>query len=436
MKKILFLTIIAFLIFVGLSKIAFATSGACSSHGGVNCSLGASYDGSVSCNDYSSDSAVRYWDTVECNGSISQILKNCPAIGDLETQILNLVNQFQDLQTKEAQAIANEENRLAPMEIIYARIAKIQRDYGTQLSSVYRDIQTKCQTASMQQMENSITEQQNLMNQQYSCPANAYLVGNSCFCNDGYTADGSVCITYTQSCQKKYGINSYGDKNYCYCNTGYEFNSSKTACVLSIVCPLYSSKVGNLCVCNNGYIMKDNKCITYTEDCANSFGQNVYGIKGQDNNSSCFCNIGYEWNSTKTACEKSIICPTNSTKVNNQCICNAGYLMKNNACVAYTEDCIQQYGSNVYGMAGENNNSTCHCIAGYEWNSSKTTCIKVETKSSNNASSNQEENKTPMIAENQQPQSKQQSKGFFKSAFIFLANISSAISNFFGRWFK
>ncbi|MCM8820138.1 MAG: EB domain-containing protein [Candidatus Omnitrophica bacterium] len=136
------------------------------------------------------------------------------------------------------------------------------------------------------------------------CPANSTLIGNTCVCNEGFVASGSICITYTQNCQLKYGLNSYGDKNYCYCSPGYEFNSEKTACIKSIICPSNSTKINNICVCNEGYIMRDNICITYTEDCIKSFGPNVYGIKGPNNNSSCYCNSGYEWNSSQTACVK------------------------------------------------------------------------------------------------------------------------------------
>jgi hypothetical protein len=64
-----------------------------------------------------------------------------------------------------------------------------------------------------------------------SCTKNSTLVGNQCFCNQGYIAIGNICITYTQNCQNKYGSNSYGDNNYCYCNNGYEWNSAKTNCI-------------------------------------------------------------------------------------------------------------------------------------------------------------------------------------------------------------
>lgn len=60
---------------------------------------------------------------------------------------------------------------------------------------------------------------------------NSTLNGTSCPCDDGYVSNGSACITYTQSCQTKYGVNSYGDKQYFHCFAGYEWNTSQTACI-------------------------------------------------------------------------------------------------------------------------------------------------------------------------------------------------------------
>ena len=159
----------------------------------------------------------------------------------------------------------------------------------------------KFKKTNVQSAESYLNELENLLKN--ICPSNSTNVNGQCVCNEGYIFSGSVCITYTQNCQSKYGVNSYGDKNYCYCSSGYEFNSEKTACIKSVVCPLSSTKINNACVCNKGYIMRNNQCITYIEDCIREFGQNVYGTKGI-NSSNCFCNEGYEWNSSQTACIK------------------------------------------------------------------------------------------------------------------------------------
>lgn len=222
-----------------------------------------------------------------------------------------------------------------------------------------------------------------------NCPPNSTCLNGVCSCNEGYVANGNVCITYTQNCQNQYGTNSYGDKNYCYCNTGYEWNSSKTSCIKSILCPLNSTKINNTCVCDSGY----------------------------------------EWNYSQTACVKNIICPLNSTKTGNNCVCNEGYLMKNNKCITFVEDCEERFGSNVYGL-GDSNNS-CYCESGYEWNESKTACIKkVESKNEVVKEENTNTNNSSEIAVN-----KPEKKGFVNSASIFLESISNALKNFFSKIF-
>lgn len=141
----------------------------------------------------------------------------------------------------------------------------------------------------------------------FQCPPpNSTLIGDKCVCNKGYVAKNGICITYTQNCQLKYGPNSYGDENYCYCYPGYEFNSDTTACVPIALCPSNSRKIKNSCVCNEGFVMRNGKCITYTEDCQLSFGKNVIGLKGPDGNSLCRCKKGYVWNKTKTSCIKTL----------------------------------------------------------------------------------------------------------------------------------
>lgn len=62
MKKILILIALTLL----TQNISFATSGACSSHSGVNCSAGASYTGHVQCNDRWENSSVLFSDAEEC----------------------------------------------------------------------------------------------------------------------------------------------------------------------------------------------------------------------------------------------------------------------------------------------------------------------------------------------------------------------------------
>ncbi|MDP3093606.1 MAG: hypothetical protein Q8N16_02470 [bacterium] len=110
-----------------------------------------------------------------------------------------------------------------------------------------------------------------------TCPLNSSKVNGECFCNNGYTANNGFCITYTQSCQAKYGANSYGDKN--------------------------------SCTCTSGYSIYNNQCISSTEYCRLSYGD--YALVRMINGiSHCDCDSGYAWNSNITACIKIEVKPT------------------------------------------------------------------------------------------------------------------------------
>ena len=216
---------------------------------------------------------------------------------------------------------------------------------------------------------------------------------NNCKCSYGYILSGGKCISNDDYCEDLYGWNSgynilydncecdygyelkygscakkidtsyrYSDINYngltellkkyetknncplnssagnddkCYCDDGYKINSSKDGCV-KILCSAHSKLIGNECVCNEGYIKNGLSCITHTENCKKSFGGNIIGVQG-DNNSSCYCSDGYEWNYNKTNCVK-ISCQTKyglySVLKNNQCVCLDGFTLNNNKCIS------------------------------------------------------------------------------------------------------
>ncbi|MGA2417851.1 MAG: hypothetical protein ABSF55_01245 [Candidatus Staskawiczbacteria bacterium] len=98
------------------------------------------------------------------------------------------------------------------------------------------------------------------------CPINSYLgIDGSCYCNVGYSASGSTCITNNQACQNKNGIFSYAIDNQCYCNPGYVF--------------------------------LNNQCVAETASCQSVYGSDSYGYNGH-----CYCNVGYQWNTGQTSC--------------------------------------------------------------------------------------------------------------------------------------
>lgn len=91
--------------------------------------------------------------------------------------------------------------------------------------------------------------------------------------------------------------NSYPSGDKCSCVSGYVVNSDKTACI--------SAPSPAPLVCDAGFIIRNGRCISYTQDCANTFGLNVIGSLGPNSNSSCNCASGYQWNDAGTACIKT-----------------------------------------------------------------------------------------------------------------------------------
>lgn len=99
------------------------------------------------------------------------------------------------------------------------------------------------------------------------------------------------------------------------------------------------------------------------------------------NPAKCLCNQGYEINTSQTACVPAKSCPANSTGTWGSCTCNTGYIWKNDKCMTYTESCQQRFGYNSYGDA-----EYCYCSAGYQMNSTKSSCIPKPNKTTTTTS--------------------------------------------------
>ncbi|MGD0576496.1 MAG: hypothetical protein ABSA74_00260 [Candidatus Staskawiczbacteria bacterium] len=85
------------------------------------------------------------------------------------------------------------------------------------------------------------------------------------------------------------------------------------------------------------------------------------------------CNTAYTYNETpQVTCDDS----NGYVNLSGTCSCNYGYVMKNNTCITNTQDCINKYGKNVYGVAGTDGNaSNCYCNIGYTFNQDMTACV-------------------------------------------------------------
>lgn len=228
---VLFLIVLA----IPLSSV-HATSGACSSHNGVNCAMGMQPDGTVYCNDNWIGSETYYDYTVECqnNDALFKALLNAPPIGSFpivyESTTDLCIERLGSSYSRECYA---NDSAMPPIPI---------------------------------------------------CPTNASFAWNLnysqeyCLCNSGYhitsqngkgfCAPGMQQPTNNFECKQKYGENSDMLKvpdstgNPCGCFFGDQWNSDETACV-PVVCPAHARTFGtSACVCTGGYVSDNNgQCI-------------------------------------------------------------------------------------------------------------------------------------------------------------------------------
>jgi hypothetical protein len=100
---------------------------------------------------------------------------------------------------------------------------------------------------------------------EYACPSNSHVVGDQCYCDDGYYNSGGSCVTAATLCAPYGPSHPVGDD--CVCNDGYGVLPGSSKCVsLSAECAKYnavwSASKGD-CVCSSGYHEDSslNKCV-------------------------------------------------------------------------------------------------------------------------------------------------------------------------------
>lgn len=190
-----------------------------------------------------------------------------------------------------------------------------------------------------------------------TCPINSYYDGvSSCKCNYGYIANGGSCVTYNQSCQNKYGYNTYGDSSSCYCSAGYQWNTPKTLCVW----------IPPAATCSAGSVYKNNQCISNTEDCRLSFGDNIVGTPGLNGNSSCNCASGYQWNGLRTACQIDTALPASGLSTESASFTSSLQIGSSGAQVTLLQTLLKRLGN----FSGE--------ISGYYGGVTKAAVIKYQ----------------------------------------------------------
>lgn len=275
--KILKTGFILFTLLLSIQTV-FATSGACSNHGGVYCSRGPDSDGSVVCNDGWKDSSVGYYEMKECNNSCPFYVRKKTYDeykNYLEDKIQEVKNGNQDLcnsiyQDHLVMIQENYDSCVKNMQSITQNIAIMggssslltnQNDCENKKASqtnLYESQKQSCLNSS----NDTIFKYQDLLNcmildETDYCPAlylNTHSVDGKCYCNDGFVNKDEKCIPKeeyekyqqalkntqeleekvrkTQECQKINGKNSSFDDNTgkCSCFEGYLLDN-KNQCV-------------------------------------------------------------------------------------------------------------------------------------------------------------------------------------------------------------
>lgn len=217
-----YLIVVLFLVTLIFPSHASATLGSCSSHGGVACSLGSDYDGSVICNDGWRDSSVSFSDTDECKST----LPSCPVPSGSKSDCGSLRAQ---LARGQLLGTSFGDNELAQCEAQNLAYDSAQSAYQQCLTS---------QSATQSQQFNTYVDQSKnqdqIFNQQMQVKYDAY-----CASSEGagsvwvgeFGPNGSCKPTSTdfwKSCQQKMGINATYDKTsgYCTCYSGYIVDSN------------------------------------------------------------------------------------------------------------------------------------------------------------------------------------------------------------------
>lgn len=222
-----YIFVVPFLITLIFPSQADAISGSCSYHGGVACSLGSDYDGSVICNDGWRDSSVSFSDAQECK--VSQFTCPIPSgsksdCGSLRAQLGrsgNLGTPFGDNELAQCEA---QNTQYDNAQTAYQQCLSSQASIQTQQFNTY--------VQSSQQQENDWQAQEQTKYDVY-CESSQGI--GSKWVGD-FGPSGSCKPNksdFWKSCQQKMGTNATYDKasGYCTCYSGYVVDSNNQ-CVL------------------------------------------------------------------------------------------------------------------------------------------------------------------------------------------------------------
>lgn len=294
---------VALVLFLGLvllliPLISRAASGACSYHGGVDCSAGTDWDGSVVCNDGWRDSSVSYGSMVMCGGGYGYTpytpLPSCPT--------------FSSYDSLSGSCKCNYGYTVSGNQCVSLDSAcQSQLGFGARYNSLY----DTCECGYGEIIDGGrCTNGNSVCHRKYGIWSSYVSYAKKCECDSGYIFDSNMqCVSENTACQNEYGPNAESKySGNCGCKNDYVFNAAQTACVLEKVyvppvipaplnCPANAVALGDTCYCITGYIQSGNQCISYSESCRNQYGAHSYGDQ-----TNCYCDIGYVFNAAQTEC--------------------------------------------------------------------------------------------------------------------------------------
>lgn len=342
---------------VGPTQIQ-ATSGACSSHGGVNCDAGRQPDGTVYCNDNWTDSMVQYDYMVmckllnpECARKLTYYIRGRDEnLNEIEKSI----NSY--LEDVKSMSMSNPSTRSdvnAHLNYLYSLRDSAIKRYNDMISKSCAGATTKTpfygsgyDTTGYQCKYAASTE--NFTNARNFAYSNIEAKISSLESSGGWENNkNALNVLYTQS-----GIMSSRYIEYI-----------EDCAYIDALIKQYESASGK---CSVGFVSAGNwgGCVaepkqTNDQICKNDYGNNSVWSGDLSDKGTPLCNCATEhvWNTAKTAC---VYVPP---KTNYQI-------------------CQDAFGSNSNwsGDLSDKGTPLCNCATGYIWNTAKTACVHVPPK--------------------------------------------------------
>ncbi|MCX6784462.1 MAG: hypothetical protein NTV81_00810 [Candidatus Komeilibacteria bacterium] len=231
MKRVFIISLGFISVFLSL-KVVWATSGACSGHGGVSCSAGSDFDGSVICYDGWKNSSVSYKSMVECAQPKDSCSYLNPALyGGYPTCNISSLQELKRIAEQQTEA-DNIARGLIGSPDGAAAIRSTQNEYQQKIDSCQAWINSydaaqqsyqKCWSDQSQKIA-----QQNKIQQEYSQVSLNYQQKQT---EDQKQINDLLLIARSCKAKNAYWNLDESKNYYCECGSGYQFNSDQTLCV-------------------------------------------------------------------------------------------------------------------------------------------------------------------------------------------------------------